>query len=156
MSEITPTNGVSEELVESLLNGGHVDLRKTHLNLWRMVMMLAIGNLLLALNFLLMQPTYPIFHAPNELWGVCFAVLGCAKLFSLLVWHNLSVVRGCMSVAVGYTLLVAAGACEPAIDGVGSLQLAILYGGMAVIQLPLILEPFYNPMTAEGGNGGGD
>jgi hypothetical protein len=147
MDELEPPEVASNELVESLLNGGHVDLRKTHLNLWRMAFLLAVGELLLGANFLLLQPTYPIFHAPNELWGICFVVVAVSQMLALLVVHSLAFVRGCMSVAVAYTLIVAVGACEPWLDGVGSLQLAILYGGMAVIQIPLILEPFLNPMT---------
>jgi len=142
-----PPEVASNELVAELLNGGRVDLRKTHLNLWRMVLLLALGELLLGANFLWLQPTYPIFHAPNELWGVCFVVIALAQALALLISHSLPLVRGCMSVAVAYILIVAVGACEPWLDGVGSLQLAILYAGMAVIQLPLILEPFLNPMT---------
>ena len=48
-----------------------------------------------------------------------------------------------------YTAFLAVGTGEPWLEGCGSLQLPILYAGLALLQVPLMREPFVNPVTAK-------
>jgi hypothetical protein len=131
-----------------VVNGAVIDIRKTHPNLWLLVMTYGGVCTLLGLNFLFLSPTFLLWQTPNYVWGVVFMFLACAKFVFLNVYRNLRLVRLTMAAEVGFMLFIALGATEPFLTGKGSLQLPILYVGMALLELPLLLEPFINPWTA--------
>lgn len=125
-----------------------IDIRKTHPNLYWLVMILAVGGLALGLNFIVNQPTFLIYDAPNWLWGVIFLAIGTAKIFFLNVYRRLRAVRLCMAFAISYMMFLACGTTQPFLEGSGSLQLPILYAMASAVQMPLLFEPFINPWTS--------
>jgi hypothetical protein len=132
----------------SVLNGGTVKVRKTHPNLFRMILAYGIINVALGINFWVFTPAFLVWGLPNSVWGTIFLALGVAKITSLAIYRNLTLVRATMALAVAYMLFFGAGTLEPTLQGKASAQLAILYAGLALLQIPLLLEPFINPWTA--------
>lgn len=126
-----------------------VNIRKTHPNLYWLVMILALTGIALGLNFIINQPTFPIYAAPNELWGVIFLVIGVGKLITLNFYRRLRLVRALMAFATIYMMFLAFGACQPFLEGAGSLQNPILYAGLSAVNFRLLLEPYLNPVTAK-------
>lgn len=136
------------ELDEGLIVEGPVSVRMTHPNLYRTVMMLGILNVALGLNFWILSPTFLIYDMPNQLWGSIFLALGTCKLVFLNVWRRLRGVRAVMACAVAFYLFLGAGTMQPFFEGQGSLQLPLMYLGVAVLQIPVLVEPFINPWTS--------
>lgn len=124
-----------------------IDIRKTHPNFYWLVMTLATIAVLLGLNFIINQPTFLIHNAPNTLWGGIFLALGSGEIIFMNFYRRLRLVRACIAFGFTYTMVLAWGTTQPFFDGVGSLQLPILYAGLSVVQIPLMLEPVVNPLT---------
>ena len=124
-----------------------VSLRLLHPNLYRAVMLCALTAVALGVNFLVFTPTYLIFGMPNEVWGALLLVIGVAELFFLNVVTRLSRVRVAMAASIALFLILAVGTSEPFIHNVGSLQLPIMYLGLAAGQFPLLIEAPVNPWT---------
>jgi len=135
-------------LDETLIVNGRVELRRTHPCLWRAETGLAIINLALGLDFVVLQPTSLIYGFPNELWGAIFLALGVAELAFLNLYRRLKGARAVMAADAAYLLFLAAGTTQPFIEGHGSLQVPIMYLALAAVQIPLVIEPFMNPWTA--------
>lgn len=129
-----------------------MSLADRHPNLALLITTIAVLDLLLGLNFLFLNPTFLIWHAPNWIWGSTFLILGTGKLFSLYVLNNQWAVKVFVLLNILYASCLAAGTSEPFLDGAGSLQLPIFYLGLAVIQVPTLVEPFLNPATAKNGD----
>ena len=127
---------------------GTVDLRKTNPNLWRAVLGFAIINISLGFNFLIFHPVFLLWHQSNYLWSAIFLTLGTSKIVFLILKRNLSMVRLTMGAEIGYMMFLAIGATEPVLTNSASMQLPILYVGLAFLELPWLLEPFINPWTA--------
>jgi len=149
MAAIETQSPGNNDIDNTLVINGSIRVRKTHPNLYRMIMLLAVLCLLLGLNFVVLHPTFLIYDQSNYLWGIIFFVIGTSQIVFLNFYPRLKMVRLSMSISVGYFLFLAMGTCQPFFAGVGSLQLPILYGAMAIIHLPLLFEPFINPWTAE-------
>lgn len=132
-----------------LINDGEINVRKTHPNLYWLLMVLAATGIALGLNFIFLQPTFLIFDGPNVLWGVIFLVSSIARIIALNVYRRLRWVRATMAFSAAYIGFLAIGTAQPYVEGAGSLQLPIIYAGMALLQVPLLMEPFVNPVTAK-------
>lgn len=143
------TVDVMSEIDAQLIVHGRINLWRTHPNLYLAVTTLAVVNIALGLNFLLLDPTFLIYGSPNQLWGAIFIALGVSKLVFLNVARRLRAVRAVMATAVAYLLFLGVGTAEPFYEGLGSLQLPILYVSLAALQIPLVIEPFINPWTAK-------
>lgn len=128
-------------------NADEINVRKTHPNLYWLLMFLAATSIALGLNFVFLQPTFHIFDAPNVLWGTIFLLTGSARFIALNIYRRLRLVRATVAFSAVYMAFLAVGTGEPWLDGVGSLQLPILYAGLALLQVPLLMEPFVNPET---------
>lgn len=126
-----------------------INIRKTHPNLYWIVMILAVGDIALGLNFIFLHPTFLIYSASNYLWGGVFLALGLGKLVSLNLYRRLRLVRAIMAAAAFYMLFISLGAMQPFLEGVGSLQNPILYAIVATVQIRLLMEPIWNPVTAK-------
>lgn len=126
-----------------------IDIRKTHPNLYWLVMTLAVMQVALAFNFFILQPTFQIWGLPNFLWGSIFLVIGVGKIAALNFYRRVRLVRGLMIFAVAYMGFLAIGTGQPWLQGNGSLQLPLLYGALCLLQIPLIREPFINLVTAK-------
>lgn len=133
---------------ETLVVNGQINVRKTHPGLYRLVMLLAASSIALGINFVVFVPTFYVYGFPHELWAACFLALGVSKLVFLNVWRSLRLTRAVMGIEVAYTSVFALGTMQPALEGVGSLQLPILYLTLVVLEVALLLEPFINPYTA--------
>ena len=124
-------------------------MRKTHPNFYWVLMLLAATGIALGCNFIFLQPAFLIWDGPNELWGGIFLVISVAKIVALNVYRRLRWLRATMAFTAAYMAFLAVGTAEPYVNGVGSLQLPILYVGLALFQVPLLMEPFVNPETAK-------
>lgn len=125
-----------------------INVRRTHPNLYWLLMVLAGTGIGLGLNFIFLQPTFLIWDAPNVLWGAIF-LLSSANRIIALTSRRLRWVRATMAFQCAYMAFLAIGTSQPYIEGQGSLQLPIIYAGMALLQVPLLMEPFVNPETAK-------
>jgi hypothetical protein len=146
---LVTTAASAPDIDHALIVNGQINIRKTHPNLYRIVMTFAILNIALGLNFWVLSPTFQIFNLPNSLWGTIFLVLGSAKLVFLNICRRLRLVRACVATAIAFMFFLGAGTMQPFFEGDGSLQLPILYFGCALLQFPMLVEPFLNPWTAK-------
>lgn len=126
-----------------------VSLWRTHPTLYRQVMLIAVLNILLGINFHIFVPTFLVWNQSNRLWGTAFILIGLAEILSLHVWRNLRAVRAAMGVCVAYTLYFGIGTMQPVTEGSGSAQLPLLYGGLVIGKLLLLLEPYINRWTGK-------
>lgn len=128
--------------------GDGINIRKTHPGFYWMMMTLAIFGIANGLNFIINSPTFPIYSAPNVLWGVIFIVIGIGKTIALNFYRRLRLVRALMACAVVYMMFLALGATQPFLEGTGSLQNPLLYAALSGVQIWFLLrEPFWNPAT---------
>lgn len=131
-------------------DGQRVDVRKSHPNLYWMIMTYAVGNIALGINFLVFTPTFLVYHLPNWVWSAIFLTLGISKIILLNVHRHLKLTRLFMAAAIAFFLFFSVGTAEPFMEGKGSLQLPILYVLLAMLQIPVLIEPFINPWTKKG------
>lgn len=149
MVEPVLTTQDDTDIDKAIVVNGSIDIRKTHPNLYRGVMTLGVMDVLLAANFYWLNPTFEVYHVKNWIWATVFLALGASKLVFLNLYRDLRCVRIAMAFNVSFIIFFAIGTCEPWLDGEGSLQLPILYTGIAVSQLWLLVEPFIQPWTAK-------
>lgn len=119
----------------------------THPNLYRGIMTFAFINIGLGLNFWLTNPTFNPYGVDKMLVGTVFMALGIAKLIFLNFKRNLKAVRFTMTAEVAFMLFWGIGTTITFFQGKTSLQLFVLYVGLAVNELFLLLEPAVNPIT---------
>jgi hypothetical protein len=131
-----------------------INLRLSHPNLYRSIMTFAMLSIALGLNFLLTKPTFNPYNIPYWIIGVIFVSLGSLKIVFLNAWRNLRLIRYVMAGEVAFMIFWGTGTSITFFQGKTSLQLFILYVGMAVFEVFLMIEPFFNPMTAQKDEGG--
>lgn len=115
-------------------------------------MALAVVGIALAVNFFagltgVLRPTFSIWSVPNAVWGTIFLVSSANSIVALNVYRRLRWVRAMMAFSAAYFAFLAVGTSVPGWEGNASFQLPIVYGGLAVIQLILLFEPFINPVS---------
>lgn len=132
---------------------GEINIRYTHPGMYWIMMALAVGEVAFGWNFIRNDPTFAIYDGPNNLWGGIFVGLGLARLTALNVYRRLALVRASMVFSLFYMGFLAYGTTTPYREGTGSLQLPFFYALVAAIQIPLLFEPFVNPLTARLKNG---
>lgn len=131
-----------------MMNGGEINIRKTHPFVYRLIMSMAFVSLALGWNFIQNQPTFLIYDLPNVLWGGIFLAVGLGQILALNFYRRLRLVRASLAFSAAYMAVLAWGTSTPYREGTGSLQLPIFYAGWCLIQLPMLFEPFINPWTA--------
>lgn len=124
-----------------------VNIRFSHPNLYRLLVTFSIIHIGLGLNFLLAKPAFNPYGINVYIIGVIFLSLGLSKLFFLMFRRNLRVVRIVMALSIGFTLFWGFGTIFSFLRGQTSLQMFVLYVGLAVIEMSLLLEPLVNPIT---------
>ena len=139
--ELRPSNGHARN---------KANLRRTNPNLYRSLMTIALTKVALGLNFLLTTPTFEQYNIPKNLIGVGFLVLGLSYLIVLNLWRNLKAVRILLVVGIAYMLFWGVGTTQTFFQGVSSLQLFILYTGLAALHAPLLTAPFLNIVMDRG------
>lgn len=124
-----------------------VNIRLTHPALYRSIMVLAIGSILLALNFWTSNPTFSPLSIPKDLVGVVFAATGVGQIVYLNVVRDLRWVRRLLGASIFVHLVWGLLNCQQAINGRASWQLPLLYLIIAFLVRPLLTEAPVNPMT---------
>lgn len=127
-----------------------VHLKNTNPTLYWSLMMIAIADIALGFNFLFANVTFEQFDIPQEWIGMGFLLIGLPKLVFLNFRRNVKAVRIMLIAGMVYYLTWGVGTTETFFTGDSSLQLFILYWTLAGLRVPLLLEPFFNPVTANG------
>lgn len=125
-----------------------VSIRKTHPNMYRFLMVIALMSTALAVNLYLTTPTFKPYGIEKEVIASIFLVLGFSQLVLLNLCHNLKLVRLTMAISIAFMLFWGGSNSQQAFAGKASFQLPILLVSLALLQLPLLIEPASNPMTS--------
>lgn len=125
-----------------------VDIRKTHPGLYHAIMTLGVMGVALGFNFWFSNPTFDPWPGKNIV-GVVFFLLGISKLVFLNLVRNLRMVRILMATAISFMFFWGLTNTQQFFAGNASLQLPILYMALSILQLPLLVEPPINPVTAK-------
>lgn len=124
-----------------------IKIRFSHPNLYYGILTFAFVNVALGLNFYFTNPTFNPYGIDKMIVGTIFLSLGLSKVLFLVFWHNIKAVRVVMALEIGFMAFWGIGSTITFFQGKTSLQLFILYCGMAINELFLILEPVVNPVT---------
>lgn len=144
-------NAMSDTNATLAENYNAINLRLSHPNLFRSILTFAVLSIGLGLNFLLLTPPFNGYGIPVWIVGITFLALGIAKVIFLTIQRNLKAVRFTMALEVGWMLFWGIGTSITYFQGRTTLQLFILYVGMAAFETFLLLEPFANPLTGRKG-----
>lgn len=128
---------------------GPIKVRLTHPSLYRILMLYVVTFLALAANFTFIKTTFLVYGQSNRVWAACFLVLACSLFCSTNIIHSLRLMRFTMVMIAVYLMFFTIGASEPYLNGVGSLQLPILYLTVSGHMFLLVYEPFINPWSAK-------
>lgn len=124
-----------------------INIRFTHPNLYWGILTFACINIGLGLNFLFTMPTFNPYQIDKTIVGSIFLLLGLSKLIFLLLVHNLKAVRVVMALEVAFMIFWGIGTSITFFQGRTSLQLFVLYIGLAVLEITRLTEPGINPLT---------
>lgn len=124
-----------------------VNIRGSHPNLYRSVMVFGCIYIGLGVNFIATTPTFNPYQIPYDFVGALFLALGALKIILLNVLRDLVWLRRIMAAEIMVSLWWGIGASITFFRGQTSLQLPILYAGLSVLEVFLLLEPFMNPLT---------
>lgn len=127
-----------------------IKLHDSHPNLYRSIMVFAFIGVALGLNFFFTNPTFQQYGIDKNIIGGIFMALGLGKLVFLNFFRSLRVVRLLLAASVAFQVFWAVGTSLTFFTGQTSLQLFILYIGLAMLQFFLLIEPFTNPANANG------
>lgn len=122
-------------------------IRKSHPALYRALIALGCMCIALAVNFWFSKPTFNPYGVPKEYIGVIFFILGSALIVFLNVFRDLRMVRIVHAATISFMFFWGLSNAQQFFAGNASLQLPILYIAMALMQIPLLIEPPVNPMT---------
>lgn len=130
-----------------------VNVKFSHPNLYRSIMVFALMYVGLGLNFILTNPTFNPYHIPKQITGSIFLSLGLGKLIFLTLKHNLKAVRVLMALQIVFIIFWGIGTSITFFQGRTSLQLFVLYIGLAFLEYFVLIEPYWNPLTGTKKNG---
>lgn len=129
----------------------HVNLRLTHPTLFKSALTFAFISIGLGLNFLFTKPTFNPFGIDKAIIGTIFFCLGMAKLVAITVIRRIRAIRITMALNSSWMVFWGFGTATTWITGQTSLQLFVLYMGIALSQVFWHREPFSNPLTTRNG-----
>jgi hypothetical protein len=124
------------------------NLRLSHPNLYRSFMTFALISIGLGFNFIFAKPTFNAYDIPKLWIGIVFLSFGISKIFFLNILYNLKIVRILMSLSVAFKIFWGVGTSLTFFTGQTSLQLFVLYVGLAMLELFMLIEPSFNPMSS--------
>lgn len=124
-----------------------LNIKFSHPNLYRLFLTFSLIHIGLGINFFFSNPAFNPYEIDKNIIGIIFLSLGVVKAFFLMVRRNLKFVRIIMAFSIGFTLFWGAGTIFSFLRGQTSLQMLVLYWGLAVIEMSLLLEPLANPLT---------
>lgn len=124
-----------------------VNIRKSHPTLYRSIMALALMRVALAFNFWFARPTFTPYGIHKNWAGIVFVALGLSQLVFLHLFRDVNKIRLVLALSGAVMLVWGLVNTQQFFAGNASLQLPILYVGIAALQLVLLLEPIVNPMS---------
>lgn len=124
-----------------------VILRKSHPALYRSIMIIGIGVLLLALNLWFYKPTFQPLDIPFRAVSLGFLLIGISLLVFLNLFHKLSYVRITLTISIGFMLFWGGINTIQVFDGKASFQLPVLFLILVAVQAVWLIESPVNPMT---------
>lgn len=124
-----------------------VIIRKSHPALYRSIMIISVGVLLLALNLWLYTPTFQPLGIPFRVISLGFIIIGTSLIVFLNLFHRLALVRITLTISIAYMLFWGGINTIQFFDGKASLQLPVLLLIVAAVQAPWLIESPINPMT---------
>lgn len=125
-----------------------VSLRSSHPNLFRSLLTIAITQVALGVNFYVRAPTFNPYGISRFVVGAAFFVLGASQIVVLTVYRRLQLVRLLAAISVAVMVCWGIINTRQAFDGKASYQVPILMVGLGALQVPLLIEPRINPITA--------
>lgn len=128
-----------------------VNLRETHPTLYRNAMGFALLSISLGMNFFFFKPTFNPFEIDRHIIGAVFLALGIGKLVSILLIRNLHFIRLSMAACGAWMMFWGLGTALAPLSGAASFQLPIMYAYFVYFQFSWFKEPYFNPLTANGG-----
>lgn len=129
----------------------HVSIRQTHLLMYRVLVIVAVGSIALAINLYLTKPTFAPYGLPKGVIATIFLFLGIVQLGLLSLYHYLKLVRLVLAASGGFMMFWGLSNTQQAFAGKSSFQLPILFVMLALIQWSFLLEPASNPLTEKNG-----
>jgi len=142
------SGGDADKIIHKVANG--ISLRKSHPNLFRSLLTLAIMLSALGVNFFVKAPAFNPYGISRFVVGFVFLVLGMSQIIVLTVFHRLPVVRFLAAVSVSVMICWGIANSQQAFQGKTSFQLPILYLALGALQIPLLIEPRINPINIRG------
>lgn len=130
-----------EELVKK------VSVRKSHPNMYRVLMIIALMSIALAINLYLTTPTFNPYGLSKTLIASIFLGLGISQIILLNLYRNLKLVRLTTATSVSFMMFWGVSNTQQAFAGKSSFQLPILLVALAILQVSLLTEPVANPLT---------
>lgn len=128
----------------------NIKLQDSHPNLYRGIIVFSFISIALGLNFFFTKPTFLAYGIDKNVIGAIFMALGVGEFTFLNFHRSVRMLRVFMAMSVGFMCFWAIGTSLTFFTGQTSLQLFILYIGLAMLQLFLLVEPITNPANANG------
>lgn len=123
------------------------DTRKTHPNLYYGITAFGLISVALGLNMLLNTTTFYPYGVNDAFAGTILVAVGVFKI-AVLNLQLLTLVRWSMAASVGFMMFYGLGYAIGFIgNDIPSLQPFIFYTGLAVLQIPALIEPSVNPLN---------
>lgn len=141
-------DGGNERSEQEVVPGGDavtVDIRKTHPNLWRMLMVVGVYYLADGGSYLYYTPTFNPLH--KTLVAGIYLTLGVAFMVTLNVWRHLTAVRATTAASVAWGLFWAVRNTPQVFAGHASMALPFALTVIALVQIPMLYEPATNPIV---------
>jgi hypothetical protein len=124
-----------------------VNLRKARPLLYGFIMTFAGIRIGLAINFWTSKPAFHPYDIPNSLIALVFFLLGLWQVIFLNVWRDLRKVRVVLALSAAVTLAWGLLNTHQFFFGPASLQLPIVFIGLAVLQLLCVFSLTINSGT---------
>lgn len=124
-----------------------VSIRESHPNMYRVLMIIAVMSIALAINLYFTKPTFTPYSLSNVLIASIFLGLGVSQVILLNLYRNLRMVRLTTAFSVSFMMFWGVSNTQQSFAGKASFQLPILLISLAILQIPLLVEPVANPLT---------
>jgi len=121
-----------------------VFVRDTHPLLFRTYLTFGLVSVGLGLNFLFTTPTFNPYHLDKMLVGTTFLILGLAQIVFLTAFRRIALLRLALAANIAFEVFWGIGASFTYFQGLSSLQLTVLYLGLAFLEFWLLIE---SPVT---------
>lgn len=119
-----------------------VNIREGVPNLYYSIMVIAVMQIALGVNFWLTTPVFHPLGIPKGAVAVVFFLTGLLKVWFLNVTRDLYVIRLLLAFGTSFMFFWGVVNAQQSFAGRASFQIPILYCALAILQLPLLRESF--------------